>query len=177
MPTQYEKERLANIKRNRDLLLTLGLDELKNFVPPKTTKQDAAPTAKSRKRKSPPQDAKDEDGLDSKASKTRATQDITDTSGMRRSARNAGKVVDYKSEIVKTLPEVISTAAKSAKNTDGKGISERRHNPYVDLFTRHRTIANCILPYRKQYGHIPDIEVGHWWPTRYEASWFSWIAN
>jgi len=110
MQSQYEKDRLANIKRNSDLLLTLGLDELKNFTPPKTTRQDVAPAAKSHKRKSPPQDAKDEDGSGSKASRTRATQDIMDTSGLRRSARNAGKVVDYQSKAAHLILRFASDA-------------------------------------------------------------------
>ena len=132
MPTPYEKSRNENIKRNREMLLALGLDELKTYVPPKTTKE-VIPAVKSRKRKSPPlQDMKDEDESDAKVSKTGAAQDITNTSGVRRSARHAGKVVDYKSEIVTTLPEVISTAAKIAKNGEGKSTQERRYDPYVD---------------------------------------------
>ena len=130
MPTPYEKSRAENIKRNRELLLSLGLDALKNYVPPKTVKE--APAAKSRKRKSPlPQDTKDEDESKTKVTKTRATQDITNTSSVRRSARNTGRVVDYKSEVVKTFPEVISTAAKIAMNSENKKTSGRRHNPYV----------------------------------------------
>ena len=134
MPTPYERQRAENLKKNKALLQELGLDELKMYVPPKTAKKDIAPTAKSRKRKSPPpQDEKGENGSNAKALKTRAAEDITNASGMRRSARNAGKVVDYKSETVKTLPEVISHAAKIAENAGGKRSLERLHTPYVDL--------------------------------------------
>lgn len=133
MPTPWEKSRELKIKKNRELLLALGLDELKKYVPPKDAKNEAVPAAKSRKRKSPPsQDAKDEDEPGAKVLKTRVTRDITNTSGVRRSTRNAGKVVDYKSEIVRMPPEVISTAAKNAKDSEGKSTLERRHNPYVD---------------------------------------------
>lgn len=142
MPTPYEKTRNENIKRNREILLALGLDELKTYVPPKAVKE-VVPTAKSRKRKSPPlQDAKDEDESNAKVSKTRAAQDITNTSGMRRSARNAGKVIDYNREVVKTVPEVISTAAKNAQGSEGRSTAERRHSPYVDPFIRRHAIAN-----------------------------------
>jgi E3 ubiquitin-protein ligase UHRF1 len=142
MPTPYEKSRDENIRRNREMLLALGLDELKTYVPPKTVKE-VVPAAKSRKRKSPPlQDTKDEDESDAKISKTRAAQDITNTSGVRRSARNAGKVIDYKSEAVTTLPEVISAAARIAKNSEGKSTLERRHNPYVDPLSRCRAVAD-----------------------------------
>jgi hypothetical protein len=141
MPTPYEKARNENIKRNREALLALGLDELKAYVPPKATKK--APAAKSRKRKSPPLQDADEDESKAKALKTRAAQEITNTSGVRRSARNAGKEVDYKSEIVRTLPEVISTAAKNAKNSESKSALERRHNPYVDPPASCHTIVNA----------------------------------
>ena len=125
------------------MLLALGLDELKTYVPSNTAKKEAAPAAKSRKRKSPPlQDTKDEDESDAKISKTRAAQDITDTSGVRRSARNAGRVIDYKSEVVTTLPEVVSAAAKVVRNSESRGISERRHNPYVDPLACCHLIAN-----------------------------------
>ena len=163
MPTPYEKARLANIQRNRELLRALELDDLKTYVA--VPKKE--PTAKSRKRKSPPvKDEEDGDEDGDKVSKTRAVQDITNTSGARRSARNAGKVVDYKREVVTTLPEVISAAAKSAKNSEGKGMSERRHNPYVDPLVHCRAAAKRSVQRRKQYGNIPDVEVGRWWPTR-----------
>jgi len=126
------------------MLLGLGLDELKQYVPPKTTKKDAPPAAKSRKRKSPPQDVEDENESNAKVLKTRAAEDITDTSGVRRSARNAGKVVDYKSEVVKTFPEAISLAAKVALDSDRKNALERRHNPYVNLSHRRTTVNAAV---------------------------------
>jgi E3 ubiquitin-protein ligase UHRF1 len=134
MPTPYEKARMENVKRNRDMLLAMGLDNLKTYVPSKSDTKDAAPVAKSRKRKSsPPQDARDGgEEFGTKAVKTRATQDITNTSGVRRSARNTGKTIDYKSEVVKTFPEAISTAARIAMKSEKKASSGRRHNPYVD---------------------------------------------
>ena len=130
MPTPYEKARDANIKRNRDLLLALELGELKTFIPPKVTKKDAPPVPKSRKRKSPPPE--DEVKFDAKAVKTRPAQDITNTSGVRRSARNAGKNVDYKSEVVKASPMAISEAARIAIKSERKANSERQ-NPYVNF--------------------------------------------
>ena len=169
MPTPYEKERLANLKRNRELLLALELDELKNYVPSKT-KKVALPEAKSRKRKSPPpRDAKNEDESDGKVLKTRAAQDITNTSGIRRSARNAGKVVDYKSEVVKAAPEIISPAARIAANSESKKDTGRRHSPYVNSQVSCYISVNGVVPHRKQYGDIPGTEVGQWWPTRWVA--------
>jgi len=143
MPTPYEKSREANIQRNKGLLLALELDELKTFVPPKTAKKDVTATAKSRKRKSPPQDEEGENEPNAKVLKTRATEGVANASGVRRSARNSGKVVDYKSEVVKTFPEVISLAARVAIESDRKNALERRHNPYVDLSTRCRATVNA----------------------------------
>lgn len=127
------------------MLLALGLDELKVYVAPKTTKKDLAPAAKSRKRKSPPQDAEGDNESNTKVLKTHAAEGITDASGARRSARNAGKVVDYKSEIVKTFPEAISHAAKVALNSDRKNALERRHSPYVDLSADRHTTVNAAV--------------------------------
>ena len=176
MPTPYEKRRDENIQRNKELLLALELEELKAYVPPKTTKKDLVPAAKSRKRKSPPQDAEGENESNTKVLKTRAAEGITDASGVRRSARNAGKVVDYKSEVVKTFPEAISHAAKVALESDRKNALERRHDPYVDLSAHRHTTANTAVSRRKQYGHIPDVEIGQWWPTRYITFTFLYIA-
>lgn len=120
---------MENIKRNKELLLSIGLDKLKEYVPPKTHTKDVAPAAKSRKRKSPPPQDMKEKEFGTKVIKTRVTQDITNTPGTRRSARNAGRIVDYKSEVVKTFPEVISTAAKIAMNSEKRATSDRRHSP------------------------------------------------
>ena len=135
MPTPYEKQRAENIQRNIQILLDLGVDELKTYVPPKTTKKEVAPAAKSRKRKSPPQDAEDGNESNTKVLKTRAAEGITDASGVRRSARNAGKVIDYKKEVVRTFPEAVSLAARVALDSDRKNALERRHNPYADLYS------------------------------------------
>lgn len=136
MPTVYEKIRQGNIERNKALLLAMELDEVKTYVPLKTNKKDVKPMTKSRKRKSPPpQDLKEEDEPRAKSVKTRPTQDITNTSGVRRSARNAGKTVDYKSEVVKFFPEAISTAARIAMKSEHKAASDRRHNPYLIFFS------------------------------------------
>jgi E3 ubiquitin-protein ligase UHRF1 len=146
MPTPYEKERNANIQRNKELLLSLSLDELKVFVPAKSTKNDAPPATKSRKRKSPPpRDADSEGEANAKVSKRRPTEDITNTSGMRRSARNAGKVVDYKREIVKASPEVISPAARNANNGERKNALERLHTPYVYLTAYCDIAVNAVV--------------------------------
>ena len=131
MPTPFERNRMENIKRNQELLFSMDLDELKSYAPKKTETKDVAPAVKSRKRKSPPpssvEEEEEEEEFGAKLVKTRATQDITNASGVRGGARNAGKTVDHKSEVVKTLPEVISTAARVAMNSEKKARSGRRY--------------------------------------------------
>ena len=165
----------ANIRKNRESLLALELDELKTFIPEKTTKKESAPAAKSRKRKLSPQDTEDGDESDAKLSKKRAAQDITNTSGVRRSARNAGRVVDYKSEVVKTSPEVISAAAKIAANSEGKNTLERRHTPYVDSFavvqslTTARDVGNSMAIFpasRLANGGLPGTSRSKYYGSR-----------
>ena len=101
--------------------------------PRRPRRSTEVPAARSCKRKSlPPQD---EDEPDTKLSKTRAAQDITNTPGAWRSTRNAGMVVDYEGEVVKTLTEVIFTSAEIMGNSEGRSTSEC-HNSYADRLAR-----------------------------------------
>jgi hypothetical protein len=66
-PTPYEKPCDGNTKRNRELLLALGLSELKAYVSKEAAGKDTAPAAGSRRRKSKYlQDARGEDGTKAK---------------------------------------------------------------------------------------------------------------
>jgi len=57
-------------------------------------------------------------------------------------------------------PEVISTSAKIAANSEGKSTSERHHNLYVDSLTRRHVITNHGAQHRRRCGHVPGIEGG-----------------
>jgi len=143
MSTAYERLRDENIKTSRATLLALELDKLKTYHIPSRTMRGAAPAAKTRKRKLlPPQDTEDEDGPDAKVSKKHAAQDITSTSGVRRSTGSAGKVTACESAADGTLPGVVSTSVKIVTNGEGKSTLERRHSPYVNPLVRFHAIAN-----------------------------------
>ncbi|KAK7058943.1 hypothetical protein VNI00_001567 [Paramarasmius palmivorus] len=107
------------------MLKALGLD--KPFIEPKQQRQPKA----SKKRKAPVEE-EDSDSTPPppKASRTVAS---SDTGGLRRSTRNSGKVVDYKSEKIIDDPEPVSVKAgiKKKGNTGPQGgLNGRRvHDP------------------------------------------------
>ncbi|KAF8922522.1 PUA-like domain-containing protein [Mucidula mucida] len=128
MVSEYERQRDANIARNKALLKSLGLD-----TPLFEPKEKIIPKPKApKKRKEPP--TPEESGP------------------TRRSARNRGKKVDYKSEqkISSPMPISFQAGIRVSGNEgplgSGDGV-KRKYNPKV-------------------YGHIPHIEVGTWWETR-----------
>jgi len=145
MLATYERLRDENVKRNREVLLALGLGGLGARMLPRTTRE-AVPAAKTRKRKlPPPQDTEDEDEPDAKVSKKHAAQNIASTSGVQRRARSARKVTACENTVDGTLPEVASTSAKIVTNSEGTSMSEHRHSPYVNPLVLCHAIANHQL--------------------------------
>ncbi|KAF7347804.1 E3 ubiquitin-protein ligase ORTHRUS 5 [Mycena venus] len=150
MVSDYERQRLENIERNKALLNSLGLD--KPFFEPeeiKRTKPKANATSKKRK------PVEEHDGAPSpKASRVESVKstDSGEAGPVRRSSRNAGKTVDYKGERHASSPLPISFKS-GIRDTDNSGPlgreagSKRIHDP-------------------KTYGSIPGVEVGTWWETR-----------
>ncbi|KAK0233207.1 PUA-like domain-containing protein [Armillaria fumosa] len=152
MVSQYEADRNANIERNRELLKSLGLDT-PMFEP--TEKKRKKPQTVSKKRKASPL-AKD-DKQPNKVAKVDGETDVpASEAGVRRSARNRGKAVDYKSEKTGESPMPIAfragirTSGNEGPLGSGDG-ARRKHDPKV-------------------YGSIPGIEVGTWWETRQACS-------
>ena len=138
--------------------------------------EGGGPHTKSRKRKSLlPRDTK-EDEPDPRLSKTRAAQDITNTSGVWGSGVNAGRVVDYESKVVETLPEVISTTAKIAGNSEDKSTLECRHNrmwirlPVVaQLLTTACNVGSSMavfLASRLAVGSLPSTSCSKYYESR-----------
>ncbi|KAH9486906.1 E3 ubiquitin-protein ligase UHRF1 [Psilocybe cubensis] len=148
--SSYEQLRLENIKKNRELLMQLGLDK-PIFEP--TEKVVKKPTA-TKKRKGPDTPTSENAEPDTKAQRVSPSQS-TPESGVRRSSRNVGKTVNYKREIVKEspIPVAYSSGVKVAENEGPMGREDgpRRCDP-------------------KTYGSIPGIAVGTWWPTRQGCS-------
>jgi E3 ubiquitin-protein ligase UHRF1 len=73
-----------------------------------------------------------------KAQRVKVADSATESS-IRRSSRNAGKVVDYKKEIIKStpLPLAYSSGVKTSENTGPMGREDgpRRYDPYVCQFS------------------------------------------
>ncbi|PPQ64435.1 hypothetical protein CVT26_002142 [Gymnopilus dilepis] len=147
MVSAYELSKLENIKRNKALLVDLGLD--KPLLEPLEKVVQKAPPQKKRKAPEPSE-------IDEKPpAKKQQRTDFVPEKGLRRSSRNAGKVVDYKGEIIKEapIPVAYSSGVKTTENEGPMGREDgpRLHDP-------------------KKYGHIPGIEVGTWWETRMGCS-------
>ncbi|KAH6917353.1 PUA-like domain-containing protein [Coprinopsis sp. MPI-PUGE-AT-0042] len=158
--SEYEKQKQENIKRNQELLRSLGLDSLSKTIAPKEPKtRKAPPKSKKRKVEETEDDASDKMEEDSEEPPSKAKR--TDTSptpaeGVRRSSRNAGKKIDYSKEIKlsREVPVAYSSGVKNAQNEGPLGSADgakRVHNP-------------------KRFGHIPGVAVGTWWETRMGCS-------
>ncbi|KAI5835345.1 hypothetical protein K523DRAFT_411703 [Schizophyllum commune Tattone D] len=148
MPSAYEKLKAANIEKNKALLISLGLEAATTQVfkdKPKPAPKPKPKKAAPKKRKEPPAREEDE-GPDTK---TQRVETVEAPSGVRRSARNAGKSVDYNAEHNKALKTIVSfDTGRTSKNTGKLGSEDGKPK------------------YPKRYGAIPGIEVGTWWQGR-----------
>ncbi|KAJ7487635.1 PUA-like domain-containing protein [Mycena galericulata] len=164
MVSDYERQRLLNMERNKTLLASMGLD--KPFFEPKAVKQ---PKPKASKKRKPTEEH--ESPRTPKSTRTDSESAQSANSGeagaVRRSSRNAGKSVDYKSEHHGGSPIPISfkSGIRSTENTGPLGReagSKRLHDP-------------------KTFGSIPNIEAGTWWESRQGCSADSihapWVAG
>ncbi|CAA7266465.1 unnamed protein product [Cyclocybe aegerita] len=154
MVSQYEIDKENNIKKNRELLMALGLD--KPLFEPKEKPVKRGKTSKKRKEPEPsPEDNESEVVTKSQRVEAEAEPNSTPESGRRRSSRNVGKAVEYKKEILEGSPVPIaySSGVKTSENLGrlGRSSGTRKHDP-------------------KTYGSIPGIEVGTWWETRQGCS-------
>ncbi|KAI0068481.1 hypothetical protein BV25DRAFT_3 [Artomyces pyxidatus] len=159
MPTAYEKEREANMARNRALLEELQLDkggatflgmpEKPAPVPP-FKKRRPVVHQKNKKRKTPPPS---DSGAESETPPSRVRKVATEVEGgLRRSSRNAGKTVNYEAEIAHGLPKIVTKKVGVDHDTEpNRRSGKRAHDP-------------------KTFGSIPGIAVGTWWETREDCS-------
>ncbi|KAJ6509570.1 PUA-like domain-containing protein [Mycena vitilis] len=159
MVSDYEKQRLENMERNKALLRTMGLD--KPFFEPKEIKRPKASTKRKRVAEEP------DCVPNAKSSRVEPVAVDKDPGPIRRSSRNTGKTVDYKSEQKGGSPLPISfrSGIRNTENTGPLGKeagSKRIHDPKV-------------------FGSIPGIEVGTWWESREgcsaDAIHAPWVAG
>jgi len=121
--SQYEIDREENIKRNNAVLESLGVTQVK-VHPAKVPKPKKAAPLKKRKA-----EVDENDGVSagSPPKVARITSSDEPLSGARRSARNAGKKVDYKAEQLRVIPVPISTRNKAGNAGPlGSGASGRK---------------------------------------------------
>lgn len=133
MAPSWDDEREANIRRNRQLLLDLNIST-SNIVPPRPK---PPPKRKAvSKRKAPTPEAKsDEAGVEEPLTKIVRSEDAG-TSGLRRSTRTAGKVVDYAGDgdhlENRRTPKIMTEAArKDSIRMEPKIANKRTQNPCV----------------------------------------------
>lgn len=104
---------------------------------PKENPRKIKPAIK--KRKLPESTVNDGESLPPTKAQRVNVSDSAPESSIRRSARHAGKVVDYKNEIIKgtPLPVAYSSGVKTSENTGPMGREDgpRKYDPYVCLIS------------------------------------------
>ena len=117
--SQYEIDREANIAKNRALLADLELTndskELFTVKAPKQPRRKNVVAPVKRK-------AEDEVAEEHHLKVARSDSDVTPASKTRRSARNAGKTVDYKAEIKRGLSEPLAARSQKPGNSGPVGV-------------------------------------------------------
>ena len=115
--SQYEIDREANIARNAALLASLGLTKDRRELFPVQPKQP------NLKKVVVPFKRKAEDSVAEERPKVaRSDSDDAPTSGTRRSARNAGKTVDYKAGINRGPSESLAARSQKPGNSGPVGV-------------------------------------------------------
>jgi hypothetical protein len=126
MPTQYELDRLENMKRNKRLLEEFGIKHASVNVlgvqpkPPKTARKRKIP---------PPSDSEQSDEGRALPSPSKVARVADGTPNVRRSLRNAGKTVDYNAEQMDSpVKTVVKKAGKTSDREPGY-LSKRVYDP------------------------------------------------
>lgn len=188
----YSEQRLQNIKNNRALLISLGLEQplLRSTEPvePKTRKSQSTSTS-PRKRKSTVQQSGD-DMHSADAKKPSKSAKVENNNGeSRRSMRLVGKdKIDYANEQIRPgfMPISVTSGVRELDNEGplGRQDGKRIHDPWVScnitlhalrkqrsqkniwFYTRHRWAASTYLILWHLTLHKYE-EVGTWWETRF----------
>ncbi|KAK2461892.1 hypothetical protein APHAL10511_006355 [Amanita phalloides] len=156
MICEYEKQRNINIQRNIELLKGLGLDQPKFELKEKPTKVTKKRKLANEENEAPP--------AVTKVQRLPTTEVDADAADVRRSARNAGKRIDYNSEIQPSRNDFLVKKTLKSGNEGplGRDGGKRAHDP-------------------KTFGYIPGIEVGTWWESRQgcsaDAIHAPWVAG
>ena len=131
-------------------MISLGLD--KPILEPKETRIKKTPAKPATKKRILLQTSEDDGGNKPPAKAQRVESDST--SGVRRSSRNVGKIVDYQNEVVKSSPVPISfsSGVKTSENSGplGRQTGPREHDPLafqflINIFTIDTSIMTSEI--------------------------------
>ncbi|KAI6153562.1 PUA-like domain-containing protein [Pisolithus tinctorius] len=154
MAPSYAEEREANIRRNKQLLIGLGVEKLVPTQEPRET-----PRVKAKRTATETDEEHEDDERPRKLVRTNALPEATSES-RRRSTRLASHALTGEQQGDTPVPLTVRNPSSSPSGSN----MQRTHNPKV-------------------YGHIPGVEVGSWWASRRECSndavhapWVSGIA-
>lgn len=127
---------LTPLLQNRELLQTLGL--YKPQIEPKP-KEKREKVTKKRK-------MENEDNDESKVQRI-AVESEGAAAGVRRSARNTGKTIDYNSEIQRSLPKPLTRKSENEGPQGRDGDSKRIHDPFepFELVDMHCALTFLII--------------------------------
>ncbi|KAF5374730.1 hypothetical protein D9758_000253 [Tetrapyrgos nigripes] len=147
MASRSERERNANIARNKALLESIGVN--KPLFEPKEIRHHRKTTSKKRK-------AEEEDSSvepPQKAARAEQTLDENDPETAKETAstttRRSTRIKEKKEEVKER--KLLPSEREKLKISEPKHVSERKHSPNV-------------------FGSIPGIEVGTWWESRQACS-------
>lgn len=127
-PTNYEILRAANIARNKALLAALNIEEI--FPPPaKQTPKPKATKSAPKKRKAPTPEGEDSAETPAKKRQARSEDENANATGLRRSARNAGKTVDYNALPEKNVLEYAAKTSIEHERDANRPMGKRKHDP------------------------------------------------
>lgn len=128
-PTAYEIQRQKNLERNKLLLESLGIEPL--FPPPaKQTKNLTKGASKKRKAPSPTDDSATDVEKPTKK-QARPSAPAENAAGLRRSARNSGKTVDYNAVQERGQPAPVAKSSLEHDRDANRPMGKRKHDPYV----------------------------------------------
>ncbi|EJD47650.1 hypothetical protein AURDEDRAFT_183834 [Auricularia subglabra TFB-10046 SS5] len=176
MVSALERQREENVRRNRELLLQLGLDAL--IVP-----AAPAPKLQANKKPAPRKRAASKRGISevhddscddaaSPSSKGVAVAAAADSqNSIRRSSRHAGKPrVSYTGGIAALTDGPAPSSSRPVKRAKHEGDVEDMD---VEKEGRAEFVGNRLgsrVHDPKTYGSIPGVEIGSWWESRAQCS-------
>ncbi|TFY69774.1 hypothetical protein EVJ58_g230 [Rhodofomes roseus] len=167
MSEDYDAECKRAKEANKALLMSMGVTitvPTKASVPTKQRRppkrKAVTPRAPKRKAPTPESDGEDESANPTKTRRVleptkevAVTEASPETTGLRRSGRNRGKIPDYSADQFEMRGLTLASVQAGLRETgiEPRSVDRRIHDPKI-------------------FGAIPGIKIGTWWQTREECS-------